>query len=163
VRETFRRSVEEIDAKVAGLDASTAKQRDIARSIDRDLARLDAAEDQLDALNRERQLAETSYLTYSKRREEARIREALDDRRVANIVLMSPPSRPVEPAAPKKLLIMGIALALGLILGAGLALLLEYFRETVDTPRDLAGVDGMPLLGTFDTDVEAAVRPAGPG
>ena len=163
VRETFRRSVEEIDAKIAGLDAGTAKQREIARSIDRDVARLDAAEDQLDAINRERTMAEASYLTYSKRREEARIREALDDRHVANIVLMSPPSRPAEPVAPKKLLIMGIALVVGMLLGVGLALLLEYFRDTVDSPRDLASLDGMMLLGTFEPEAgPGEPRPASP-
>ena len=155
VRETFRRNVEEIAAKIAGLDAGTAKQREIARNIDEQVARLDRAEDQLETLNRERTLAEQSYLTYSKRREEARIREALDQRRVANVVLMSPPSTPMEPASPKKLLIMAIALGLGLVLGVGLALLLEYLRESVDSPRDLAGIEGMPLLGTFRVDPEA--------
>jgi uncharacterized protein involved in exopolysaccharide biosynthesis len=148
--EGFRRSIEEIDAKIAGLDASSRKQRRIVTEIQAELASLDKGEDRLEVLSRERKMAEANYLTYSKRREEARIREELDRQRVANVVLMSPPSQPIEPVAPKKVLIMAIALGVGLFLGIGFALLLDYLRDTVDTPRDLAEVEGMTFLGTFD-------------
>jgi len=159
VREGFRRSIEEAGARIAGLDASIDKQRQVIRTLNAELARLDRGEDELNALERERKMAEANYLTYSKRREEARIRDELSQQHVANVVLMSPPSRPFEPSAPRKLLIMGIALAAGLMLGVGFALLLEYLRDSVDSARDLADLDGGAFLGSLP----AAGGPAAAG
>lgn len=163
VRESFRRSIEETKARMAGLDATIAKQRQVIATLQSEIQRLDKGEDELETLNRERKMAEANYLTYSKRREEARIREALDKQQVANVILMSPPSRPMEPVAPRKLLIMAIALGAGLLLGVGLALLLEYLRDSVDTPRDLADIEGAAFLGTYTAPPSAGAGKAGAG
>ncbi len=117
-----------------------------ATEIESRLQTLSASEDQLGSLERERMLAEQNYMSYAKRVEESRISSELDDRRVANVAILAAPSRPIEPVTPKKVMIMGLSIPAGILLGMGLALLLDYFSDRVREPADLGGI---PYLGTF--------------
>jgi len=149
LKQHFREQIEQIDVQVAGLEARSARQRQQAATLSRILEALNPAEDELEALERERKRAEQSYLTYAGRREEARISEELDLRRVANVSVLSPPARPIEPVYPRKLLLIGLTLPLGLLLGIALALALEYMKDAVESERDLESIEGVRYLGTF--------------
>ncbi|MBN1488363.1 MAG: polysaccharide biosynthesis tyrosine autokinase [Phycisphaerae bacterium] len=62
---------------------------------------------------------------------------------------------PLERSSPRWLLNMPAGIFLGLALGVGLALLLEFMDVSVRTPRDLARYVHVPVLGTVpDTDDE---------
>ncbi len=52
-----------------------------------------------------------------------------------------------EPVRPRKALNLALGLIVGLMSGAGLALLTEYLRRTVKTPRDVTQVLELPILG----------------
>lgn len=52
-----------------------------------------------------------------------------------------------KPISPQPMLNMMIALVVGLMLGFGLALLLEYFDHTVKSEKDVEKVLGLPILG----------------
>jgi|LGVF01.1.fsa_nt_gb uncharacterized protein involved in exopolysaccharide biosynthesis len=132
-----------------GLEARIGQLKKLADKIEERLNRLNAREARLREIDRDIKVAESSYLIYSKRKEEARISEELDANRVANIAIMSQPQKPIKPVYPRKLLIMKLCAALGLILGVSLALLWEYFSDKVSTRRDLADIEGLPFLGTF--------------
>jgi len=110
---------------------------------------LNHADEELSAIDREHKVAEESYIIYEKRREEARISDEMDLRRVANITILEKPHVPAEPVYPRKLLIMGISIPLGLLLGIGMALLMEYFGNLVRKPGDITSIDGLNYLGTF--------------
>ena len=158
VKRTFNQSIDEISVKMSGLQANNQKLSAVKSQIENQLRQLNAGESVLATVERDRGLAEQNYLASAKHLEEARIAEELDARRVANVVVLSPPSTPIEPAYPPKLLIMGLALMVGSLLGVGMALLLEYMRDTIETPKDLATVDGVAFLGSFHLDSEHKVR-----
>ena len=139
-----------VDAEIAslenllrqGLDAKLKQQRQQAAALELALSALNAGEDKLDVIERERALAGENYIAYSKRREEARITEEMDLRRVSNIAVLGAITRPIEPVSPRKLLIMGIGAGFGLLLGISLALLLEYMNDAVALTE---GFPGAPM------------------
>jgi uncharacterized protein involved in exopolysaccharide biosynthesis len=148
LKASFVQSIEQTRVLIEGLDSTTRQLQAQATRLEERLREINLAEQQLRALDREHKIAEDSYIVYTKRMEEGRISEELDRRRVANITLLSPPVRPIEPVSPRKLLIMVLSLPIGLALAVTLALVVEYLRETVASPDDLARLEGAAYLGT---------------
>jgi capsular polysaccharide biosynthesis protein len=60
------------------------------------------------------------------------------------------PSHP-SPVKPKPLLNLAIALVVGLMVGIGLAFLLEYLDNTVKNEQDIEKLIGVPVLGVIAT------------
>lgn len=55
------------------------------------------------------------------------------------------------PIKPKPLLNIAIALSIGLMLGIGLAFLMEYIDNTIKTPEDVEKILELPVLGSIAT------------
>jgi uncharacterized protein involved in exopolysaccharide biosynthesis len=85
----------------------------IAR-LRQDIKNLEGASFTHEAMVRELQLAQSNYLLYAKKQEEAQISEALDREQVANMSIIDPASVPLEPVRPNRQLhlVMGFFLAL---------------------------------------------------
>jgi len=98
-------------------------------------------------LLREIKVAEDNYLLYSRKREEARIGEAMDQQKFANVAVAEPPRVPVLPQAR-----VSASLAAGLVLGILFvfitAAVIGQSRRTVYTPWELEALTGVPVLGT---------------
>ena len=98
-----------------------------------------------DQLLREIKETEDNFFLYSKKREEARIEEAMDRQKIANVALVEPPRVP-ELSQPKLSVtliaawMLGCFLIMGVGFGAGLA------RRTVYTPWELESITGLPVL-----------------
>ena len=54
-----------------------------------------------------------------------------------------------SPVNPKPVLNMAIALVVGLMIGVGLAFLLEYLDNTIKNEDDIEKILGLPVLGTI--------------
>ena len=54
-----------------------------------------------------------------------------------------------DPVRPRKLLNLILGSVVGLVSGVGLALLLEYFRQSIRTPKDVTELLQLPVLGTI--------------
>jgi capsular exopolysaccharide synthesis family protein len=67
---------------------------------------------------------------------------------VNNIAIVDKAATPDRRSSPRLILNMFIAIVLGTILGAGLALLLEHVDESIMDPADVRQRLGVPLLGT---------------
>lgn len=130
-----------------GLTAMVGEQRRQAQFLEKRLTELNAGETELDRLERDRSVANQNYLTYAKRWEDARVVEKMDLMRVSNIAVLSPAARPIEPVSPRKLLILGISIPFGLLLGLGLALLLEYVNDKIRGPEDIPDHADVTFLG----------------
>lgn len=148
MKQRFSETVTSLEVDAYGLQTVLEKQREQAIEIEADLAELNACELDLEIAERERKIAEENYLSSRKRREEARISAEFDLQRISNVSILSEPTRPVLPVYPRKMLLMGLAVAIGLILGVALALFLEYMNDRISTKRDLASIDGLDYLGT---------------
>ncbi|CAN5786238.1 hypothetical protein BH09PSE5_BH09PSE5_41340 [soil metagenome] len=66
---------------------------------------------------------------------------------LTNVSVLNLASEPVEPSSPKTLLNIGAAVFLGLILGAGAALILEFMNRKVRSVDDVIQSLGLPVLG----------------
>jgi len=157
IKQGLLQKIEETEVRIAGLRSKVERLRPPADEISGQLRALNTGADRLERIERERGIAQQSYLAYAKRREEGRISEALDERRIPNISVITAPTTPLEPIYPRKPLTMAVALPAGLLLGVLLALLLEYLNDRVRTERDLEGLPGLPYLGTLRLDPTLSV------
>jgi uncharacterized protein involved in exopolysaccharide biosynthesis len=88
---------------------------------------------------------EDSYLLYLRKREEARIGDALDERRILNVAIVEPPT---VPALPTHSVLLYLLLCFGLAMGfgVGIAFTAEYFDPTIRTPDEAYGLLEVPVL-----------------
>jgi len=88
---------------------------------------------------------EDSYLLYLRKREEARIGDALDERQILNVAVVEPPAAPALPMH-SALLYFFLAFGLALPISVGAAFTAEYFDPTIRTPDEARGLLGVPVL-----------------
>ena len=151
----FQAEVERTNVKQAGLTASIKEQRRQVAAIQSELGRLDDGEDRLRLAELERHVLQEKYVASAARTSAAQIAEDFDTAKVANVAVLAPPSVPSLPVYPPKLLIMGVALAAGLLLGLGFALVLEWASDVIYGPIEIASIGGLPYLGDFRLDAPA--------
>jgi uncharacterized protein involved in exopolysaccharide biosynthesis len=102
---------------------------------------------------------EDDYLLYRRKREEARIGDALDERRILNVAVVEPP---VAPALPVRSMLFWFVAAFGLAttvsIGAGFTA--EYFDPTIRTPGEAQGLLEVPVLAWLPQSEARAAGPA---
>lgn len=77
---------------------------------------------------------------------------------VDNVSILSPAVLKENPApvAPNPMLNMAIAAVIGLMLGVGIAFLLEYLDTSIKTQQDIEEILGIPMLGVISPIKEEA-------
>jgi uncharacterized protein involved in exopolysaccharide biosynthesis len=102
---------------------------------------------------------EDNYLLYLRKREEARIGDALDERRILNVAIVEPPVAPALPVHPF-LLYFVLAFGLAMAFSIGIAFTTEYFDATIRTPDEACGLLQVPVLAWLPAAEHAAMRPS---
>jgi len=126
------------------------------------LSGLESATNDDDQLLRDIKEAEENYFLYSKKREEARIEQAMDQQKVANVALVEKARLPVLPV-PKLSVTLAASWALGCCLILGTGLMKTVVRNTVYTPWELEGLTGLPVLASVPVQaLHEAPRVLGP-
>lgn len=156
LREEFRKGIEEREVSIAGLRSELAKLAEPIKTLHQKLDELNVGADALERVEREYQITQQSYLAFHQRMSEAGVSQDLDEQNDANVAIMSAPSMPLEPVYPRKLFIMGILLPVGLLLGIGIAALLETMNDRVRDESDLATIPDLPYLGVIGGRLEKA-------
>lgn len=83
------------------------------------------------------------------RRESARLsQDVAQNSSDVTFRVIDPPFVPLEPSEPNKLLLNGAVLLLSLAAGAGVGLLISLVYPVIGDMRVLAGITGLPLLGS---------------
>ncbi len=98
------------------------------------------------SLMRAAKAEEDNYLLYLRKREEARIGDALDARHILNVAIVEPPSTPVLPVHSVLfyfLLSFGAALSFSIVV----AFAAEYLDPTIRSPEEAREVLELPVLG----------------
>ncbi|HVN78507.1 MAG TPA: GNVR domain-containing protein, partial [Terriglobia bacterium] len=134
LKREFQQSIEQLDVKIAGLDAKINEIRLPVAKIENILKRLNSGEDQLEKANREQRLAEEIYVGSARRLEAARISNELDQDRAVNVAILSPPIKPLEPVSPRRLLMLVLSLPAGALLAIGFVLFMHYAQNTSGEP-----------------------------
>jgi uncharacterized protein involved in exopolysaccharide biosynthesis len=119
-----------------------------AEELRRRIREVSTGFDAYESAEREYKTAEQIYLSYGQRLQEAQMSEELDARRVANVVAIGQPERPTLPSAPNRIFLMEIAMAAALVLGIGLAALLETTEDRILGERSVLDMDNVAYLGT---------------
>jgi len=101
---------------------------------------------------------EDAYLLYLRKREEARIGDALDQQRILNVAIVEPP---VPAALPVHSIFLYFLLAFGLAIAfsVGLAFTTEYFDSTIRTPAEVGMLLAVPVLAWLPASEPEILRP----
>jgi uncharacterized protein involved in exopolysaccharide biosynthesis len=114
--------------------------------------------DQQDLL-RTAKAEEDNYLLYLHKREEARIGDALDERRILNVAIVEPPAAPALPARSMPLYFL-LAFGLAMAFSVAIAFTTEYFDPTIRTPDEAQVLLGVPVLAWLPAPEPAILRPS---
>jgi len=142
---------EGLGARQTDAAAQAASLRTLAQQMQSDSV------DQHD-LMRAAKTDEDNYLLYQRKREEARIGDALDEQRILNVAIVEPP---VVPALPAHSLFFYPLLAFGLAtaFSVGIAFTAEYFDPTIRTPDEARSLMEIPVLAWLPMPEPANLRP----
>lgn len=144
----LRNELAKAQADLSGLQAQASAASLAAgeyRVAARELQRQGIAQEDL---QRTEKTDEQNYLLYLRKREEARINNALDQRGILNVALAE---RPVVPALPARspVQIGGLAFMLALFVGFGAGFIADYADPSFRTPDEVAGYLDVPVLASL--------------
>lgn len=141
-------------------DGLRARQSDAAAQVAslRQIAKRMQSEsvDQQD-LMRATKADEDNYLLYLRKREEARIGDALDEHRILNVAIVERPTVPALPTHPLVFYFL-VAFVLAVAFSIGMAFMTEYFDATIRTPDEASGLLGVPVLAWLPESRDAVLR-----
>lgn len=127
--------------KAASTERNVRRYRDLATNLGQE-------ELQQEDLMRNAKTQEGDFLLYLNKREEARISDALDTKRILNVAIADPPTVPVLPEnSPLRLLLLGILSAMIVSVGAGFVA--DYIDPTLRTADETTKVLEMPVLAAM--------------
>lgn len=148
------------DSRVAALEtrvtAYAAKYKAMAEAVDR----IPEIERQYAALLRDHAVLKSNYDNLIATREKASISQEVEDKTTAvEFRIIDPPTVPIDPAAPNRLLLSTTVLLVGIGAGIGVAFLLSQLRPTVDSIRMLEDLTGrVDLVTVSDHATETSQR-----
>jgi|HubBroStandDraft_6_1064221.scaffolds.fasta_scaffold00009_58 uncharacterized protein involved in exopolysaccharide biosynthesis len=88
---------------------------------------------------------EDNFLLYQKKREEARMADALDERRILNVAVVEQPFVPVIPVT-SPFVVIGFGLLIAVITSAGMALAADFVDPSFRTPSEVLDELNIPVL-----------------
>ena len=116
-------------------------------------ARLDAApirESEMTELTRDYETLQEIYRTLLAKREDSKIAANLERRQVGEQFRVLDPARaPEQPFSPNRTRLNMMGAFLGLLLGVGICVLLEYLDNTLKTEDDIRTVLALPVIATI--------------
>ena len=139
---------ESLQAREAAASGQIAALRGLAQRLQSDMV---SQQDLVRAAKAE----EDNYLLYLRKREEARIGDALDERRILNVALVEPPVAPVLPVH-SVLFYFCLAFGLALAFSIGAAFTADHLDPTIRTPVEAHSLIEAPVLAWLpESDVPA--------
>jgi len=120
--------IREYRAQLDLIDVNGATQRDLVRDVNE---------------------AEGNYLLYVKKREEARIGDALDQQRIVNVAIAETPIVPAVPTRPHWAITLFLGVILAGIASPALAFIVDHYDPSLRTPDELYAVLQVPILAAL--------------
>jgi uncharacterized protein involved in exopolysaccharide biosynthesis len=119
-------SIHSLQLQMVDLDQKALKQADLAREV---------------------KTNEQNYLLYVAKREQERTSDALDEKRIGNVVIAVPPVLPLLPWV-SPLLVMVIGVVLAAFLSVSAVFVAEYLNPSLRTPAEVLEVLRIPVLAS---------------
>jgi len=131
------------------LEARAAALAHGVREYRRDIQRLDEKQVVQHDLQRAARTEEEGFLLYQRKREEARIADALDRKRILNVALVEAPTVPSAASRPPAGSVLLLAFLLATLVSAGSALAADRWDPTFRTSDEVAAFLDIPVLASF--------------
>jgi len=144
-RAAFAETVAALESSVLALSAQEEALRDQGTTLRRSLSGLSRDEMEYTRLSSDNESNRRLQGILSEKMTAARMREQ-GEMKVVKVI--DPPQVPFAAANQKRLKFLGIALALALVIGAGVPVAVEYFNRPVQTEQDIRQLTGLPVLST---------------
>lgn len=148
VRQTLIAELEKAKLEQAGLQAKRATLAQQVQQYEALLAKLDNGTNGYSELVRQVKTLAENYQLYTRKRDEALIADALDQRKITNVSLAEAPTQSSLPSSPDRLLNLALGIFLAGFFSVASAVSAEIFRDTVLTARELETLTGQPVLAT---------------
>jgi uncharacterized protein involved in exopolysaccharide biosynthesis len=149
LRESITAELSRTNSSIAGL---LARRRSVindlasSRQKQRSMEQLTVEHEDL---QRNKNVTEANYLLYEKKTEEARIADALDQRKFLNVSILEEPETPVLPVDKHSVVILLLGSILAITCAFGSASAAESLDPLVRSPFELTLRTGMPVLATL--------------
>lgn len=144
------RKILELQDKILTLTLKKERLRTEISKWERILRRLPQVEMELTRLTREKELYEKSYSLLYDRLNNAMLAKAAElEKLSASAKLLDPAVPPIKPIKPRKVRMVVMATILGLGIGFGSALLLEYSDRSFRDEEEMSDFLGLPILASL--------------
>ncbi|NLE29996.1 MAG: polysaccharide biosynthesis tyrosine autokinase [Phycisphaerae bacterium] len=151
MRERTRVQLDTINMQVIGLQNRFAEKKAELSELEAQLAKYLTTEQEIEILRKQLETVEDYVL---------KLRIQLENPELVRVSIAAPAVRPLERSNPKWAVNLPAGFVLGLLLGVGLAFMLEFMSTTVKTPADVLRQLHMPLLGQIPSQDEEESSPA---
>ncbi len=135
-----------LEARTSILEKQWKKAQEELKAMD---TRINEADFTVAQLTRKITLLKENYQRYMTNREQARIAEDLEKRRISSISVIQPPTLPLRPSKPKRLQNLILAFLLAIFGGIGTAYAFEFMDDTIRKPEEIETKLGVPLLAVI--------------
>jgi uncharacterized protein involved in exopolysaccharide biosynthesis len=106
-----------------------------------------------DDLTSSEKAAEENYLLYVKKREEARMGDALDEGGIVNVAIAEQPEAPALPVWPAGVVVL-VGFVAALTSGTGAAFAADYLDPALRTPEEVLACLEIPVLASIPGEVD---------
>jgi uncharacterized protein involved in exopolysaccharide biosynthesis len=137
------------EADLMGLQARASAMTGELKTLENRAGKLEGESVVQQDLLRTAKANEENYLLYHRKREEARISDALDQRKIINAAVAEAPVAPLVPASLPTGVKLLLAVVIATLVSVGLGFLLEYLDPSFRTPEEVKEYLGIPLLATL--------------
>jgi uncharacterized protein involved in exopolysaccharide biosynthesis len=138
-----------VSQNLSALKSREAEQEKLLSRYQSELNQVNSVEMRVTELERQVKINEDNYQLYLKKMEEARISNAMDSQKIANISVVEPALAPIKPIKPKKLLNIILSILLGAFSSIGMAFTLEYFSHTFNKPEEVEQQSSLKVLAAI--------------
>ncbi|WP_167512571.1 polysaccharide biosynthesis/export family protein [Oceanidesulfovibrio marinus] len=118
------------------------------QNAENELNELVSSEVEFKQLQREVNVLQNEYLQYRDNLLRSKIANALDQAKISNVSIVQPPTFPVEHILPKRTINLLVGMFFGLFGGIGLALLLEYFDDSLKSEEEVERRLKLPVIAS---------------
>jgi uncharacterized protein involved in exopolysaccharide biosynthesis len=141
--------MEKAKADLIGLQARASAMTGALKTLESKAHRLEGESVFQQDLLRTAKANEENYLLYHRKREEARIADALDQRKIINAAVAEAPVAPLVPASLPTGVKLLLAVVIAILASMGLGFLMEYLDPSFRTPEEVKEYLEIPLLATL--------------
>jgi len=147
VDQTLKRQLEEINLEIARLKQEVAKTQHQIKIYQKRVEDTPKREQELLALNRDYENLKELYHSLLNRKLEAEIAVSMEKKQKGEqFKVLDPAKVPERPIKPDIVKVLGVTLVLGLMLGGGLAYLVEVMDTSFKDPEEVEKELGLPVL-----------------